>query len=297
MKISQSQQKLENNGFLIGVLISALFHGALIYWIFFYAPKLKAQPPVNITKIDLNIFKVGGGPNDEAPAETVEPITEKEIVEISEPVEEVVEEVQEIEEVEIIEPVEEAIEEVEIIEPAEEAIEEVEIIEPAEEAIIVEKKPEPKPEPKKVAKKPTPKPAPKKVEKKPKPKQAKSGGFNAYNPNANNVASSAINSENTAQSISADEKLNIAAQIQAIIAKEAKKNYPLRAKRLRQRGTSTISFTYSPDGSVTNLKVKKSSGHKILDDTVIQAINKVKHKFPKISAKTTFDVPVKFTLN
>ena len=273
MKISQSQQKLENNGFFIGVLISAIFHGALIYWIFFYAPKLKAQPPVNITKIDLNIFKVGGGPNDEAPAETVEPITEKEIVEISEPVEEVVEEVQEIEEVEIIEPV--------------------------EEAIVVEKKPEPKPEPepKKVAKKPTPKPTPKKVEKKPEPKQAKSGGFNAYNPNANNVASSAINSENTAQSISADEKLNIAAQIQAIIAKEAKKNYPVRAKRLRQRGTSTISFTYSPDGSVTNLKVKKSSGHKILDDTVIQAINKVKHKFPKISAKTTFDVPVKFTLN
>lgn len=275
MKISQSQQKLENNGFLIGVLISALFHGALIYWIFFYAPKLKAQPPVNITKIDLNIFKVGGGPNDEAPAETVEPIVEEEIVEISEPVEEVVEEVEEIEEVEIIEPV--------------------------EEAIIVEKKPEPepkpKPKPKKVAKKPTPKPTPKKVEKKPEPKQAKSGGFNAYNPNANNVASSAINSENTAQSISADEKLNIAAQIQAIIAKEAKKNYPVRAKRLRQRGTSTISFTYSPDGSVTNLKVKKSSGHKILDDTVIQAINKVKHKFPKISAKTTFDVPVKFTLN
>lgn len=271
MKISQSQQKLENNGFLIGALISALFHGALIYWIFFYAPKLKIQPPVNITKIDLNIFEIGGGPNDEAPTETVEPIVEEEIVETSEPVEEVVEEVEEIEEVEIIEPV--------------------------EEAIIVEKKPEPKPEPKKVAKKPTPKPTPKKVEKKPEPKQAKSGGFNAYNPNANNVASSAINSENTAQSISADEKLNIAAQIQAIIAKEAKKNYPIRAKRLRQRGISTISFTYDTDGSVTNIKVKKSSGHKILDDTVIQAINKVKHKFPKISAKTTFDVPVKFTLN
>ena len=48
---------------------------------------------------------------------------------------------------------------------------------------------------------------------------------------------------------------------------------------------------------MTNLKVKKSSGHKILDDTVIQAINKVKHRFPKISAKTTFDGPVKFTLN
>ena len=290
MKISQSQQKLENNGFLIGALISALFHGALIYWIFFYAPKLKIQPPVNITKIDLNIFKVGGGPNDEAPAETVEPIVEEEIVEISEPVEEVVEEVEEIEEVEIIEPVE-----------VEDVVEEVEIIEPVEEAIIVEKKPEPepkpKPEPKKVAKKPTTKPTPKKVEKKPEPKQAKSGGFNAYNPNANNVASSAINSENTAQSISADEKLNIAAQIQAIIAKEAKKNYPIRAKRLRQRGISTISFTYDTDGSVTNIKVKKSSGHKILDDTVIQAINKVKHKFPKISAKTTFDVPVKFTLN
>lgn len=296
MKILQSQQKLENNGFIIGILVSALFHGILIYFIFFYAPKLNTQPQVNITKIDLNIFEVGGGPNDEAPAETVEPIVEEEIVEINEPVEEVVEEVEEIEEVEIIEPVE-----------VEDVVEEVKIIEPVEEAIVVEKKPEPKPkpkpkpepkpEPKKVAKKPTPKPTPKKVEKKPEPKQAKSGGFNAYNPNANNVASSAINSENTAQSISADEKLNIAAQIQAIIAKEAKKNYPVRAKRLRQRGISTISFTYSPDGSVTNIKVKKSSGHKILDDTVIQAINKVKHKFPKISAKTTFDVPVKFTLN
>ena len=265
MKISQSQQKLENNGFLIGALISALFHGALIYWIFFYAPKLKTQPPVNITKIDLNIFEIGGGANDEAPTETVEPVVEEEIVEINEPVEKVIEEV--------------------------EVAEEPEIIKPVEEAIIVEKKPEP--EPKKVVKKP----APKKVEKKSKPKQAKSGGFNAYNPNANNVASSAINSENTAQSIGADEKLNIGAQIQAIIAKEAKKNYPIRAKRLRQRGISTISFTYSPDGSVTNIKVKKSSGYKILDDTVIQAINRVKNKFPKISAKTNFNISVNFTLN
>ncbi|MCR8699301.1 energy transducer TonB [Campylobacter ureolyticus] len=271
MKILQSQQKLENNGFIIGILVSALFHGILIYFIFFYAPKLNTQPQVNITKIDLNIFEIGGGPNDEAPTETVEPIVEEEIVETSEPVEEVVEEVEEIEEVEIIEPV--------------------------EEAIIVEKKPEPKPEPKKVAKKPTPKPTPKKVEKKPEPKQAKSGGFNAYNPNANNVASSAINSENTAQSMNANEKLNIAAQIQAIIAKEAKKNYPTKAKRLRQKGVSIVSFTYSPDGSVTNIIVKKSSSYKILDETVVNAINKVKNKFPKISETTSFEVPVKFTLN
>lgn len=253
MKILQSQQKLENNGFIIGILVSALFHGILIYFIFFYAPKLNTQPQVNITKIDLNIFEVGGGPNDEAPAETIEPITEEEISEV---------------------------------------VEEVEVIEPVEEAIIVEKKPEPKP--KKIVQK---EPTPKKIENKPKPKPAQTGGFNAYNPNANNVASSAINSENTAQSMNANEKLNIAAQIQAIIAKEAKKNYPTKAKRLRQKGVSIVSFTYSPDGSVTNIIVKKSSSYKILDETVVNAINKVKNKFPKISETTSFEVPVKFTLN
>ncbi|MBE7357356.1 energy transducer TonB [Campylobacter sp. RM12327] len=92
------------------------------------------------------------------------------------------------------------------------------------------------------------------------------------------------------------QKADIGAQIQAIIAKQAQKNYPRVARRMRKQGVSVIEFAYHKNGDVANLKVAKSSGHKILDDTVISVIQSVKNKFPKIDVSTTFEVPIKFAL-
>lgn len=284
----QSQQKLENKSLVIGLLVASLLYGGTICGYYYFKPSKKQAPVLNITKIDLDMFEIGGGLND-APPTPDEPINE-----VLEPEEILKDEAEVIEEIVEPETIEEVVEVVEEIEPIED------IITPE----VVEKKPEPKkidkkPEPKKVVKKPAPKKPVNKVEKKEKPakKPSNSGGYNAYNPNSNKVASSAITGENTIQTLSASEQKSIGAQIQAIIAREAKKNYPTKAKRLRQRGTSVISFTYNPDGSVTNIRVKNSSGYKILDDTVIQTINKVKSRFPKIKASATFETPVKFTLN
>ncbi|NLK67364.1 MAG: energy transducer TonB [Campylobacteraceae bacterium] len=294
MKISQSQQRLETKGFILGLFISIALHAGVV-GAYIYRPATKEVPAVNITKIDLGFFEIGGGLNDAPPVEDAE-VAEELLEELEEPVEAIEEPVEEEIIEEIIEPIEEVVEEPEVIEEVVETIEEI------EDPIIIEKpkeepKPEPKPEPKKEIKKPEPKKEKPKPQPKKEVKKQSVSGYNAYNPDApNKVASSAITGENTMQSLSPSEKADIGAQIQAIIAKEAQKNYPSRARRMNQQGTTTIEFTYHTDGKITNLKVTKSSGHKILDETVLQVIDRVKSRFPKISATTTFTVPIKFTL-
>ncbi|WP_033915959.1 energy transducer TonB [Campylobacter sputorum] len=258
MKILKLQRKLEIDGFITGFIISALFHIALIIIIFIYKPYKKEVNPINITKIDLEFFEIGGGLNDAPPAKDVEPV-------------------EQIEEVEIIK---------EAIEP-----------EPIQEEIVEVVKKE-KPKPVKKQKKVQKQQQDKKVENKQQNEQKTTlnSGYNAYNPNSNKIASSSITGQNTSQSLTPAQKADIGAQIQAIIAKQAQKNYPRAARKMRKQGVCIVAFTYHEDGSITNLKVAKSSGHKILDDTVISVIQSVKHKFPKIDVSTTFEVPIKFTL-
>ncbi|ASM38779.1 MAG: energy transducer TonB [Campylobacter sputorum] len=285
MKILKSQRKLEINGFFIGFIVSGLFHICLIYTILLYKPDIKKVNPINITKIDLEFFEIGGGLNDAPPVKNVEPIEQVEDVEIAK---EVVEPKEEI--VEVVKEVEEIIKEKEIVEVVKE---DLNIIKKEKiDKVIKKEKPKPVKKQKKVQQQN------KKVENKQlnEQKETANSGYNAYNLNSNKIASSAITRENTTQSLSANEKADIGAQIQAIIAKEAQKNYPRAARRMRKQGVSVIEFTYHKNGDVANLKVTKSSGHKILDDTVLSVINKVKHKFPKIKADTTFEVPIKFTL-
>ena len=60
----------------------------------------------------------------------------------------------------------------------------------------------------------------------------------------------------------------------------ANKRYPKRAKRRRQQGTVNISFLILANGTVTNIRAVKSSGHVILDDSAIKAIKQISGKLP-----------------
>lgn len=289
MTIYQSQQNLENKSLFFGLLMAFLLYTGFFCGYYYLLFSKKDTPILNITTIDLDMFEIGGGLNDATPTPDIAPTP---------PIEEVKEEI--VEEEKVDEVVEE---EKEVVEPeiTEEIIKQEEIKEIVEAEVnenIFEEIPKAKPKPnKKVEEKSIHKESTQKPVKKPKQTSTtNSGGLNAYNPNANKIASSAINNQNTIQNLTASEKNSISSQIQAIIAKEAIKNYPRTATLRRQEGITTISFTYSPNGVVSNIIIKQSSGHKILDDTVINVINKVKTKFPPINVQTNFTIPIKFSI-
>lgn len=128
-------------------------------------------------------------------------------------------------------------------------------------------------------------------------KESKKGGNNAINPSTNNIASSAVTSDNPIQTLSVAEKTNIGAQIQAILAREAKKNSPRSAKFRNKEVFCKISFDYAPNGEVNNITIIQSAGSKALDNVILKAIAKTKHSFPPISELSKFVVPVKFRMN
>lgn len=87
----------------------------------------------------------------------------------------------------------------------------------------------------------------------------------------------------------------IFAKIGQLIAQYAIKRYPNDAKKRRQQGLSIIQFSYKKNGIVDDIKVI-SGKYDSLNNAVIKAIEKTKHKFPKINADVVFEVPVRFEL-
>ncbi|MBR8466123.1 TonB family protein [Campylobacter sp. faydin G-140] len=289
----QLQQRLNNNASIIGFFISATLHIAFIVWIVWVHSNIIYTSP-KVVKLPLNAFIVGGGASAEPPA----PPQPKPMPEPTPPQPEP-----------ILEP-----------EPMPTL---VKIPKPVVEDKIVEdvvKKPEPKKE-EKPKEKPKKKPEPKKEPKKevsptptpPKPQEIQVSsnsvtsefatqnvavsGNNALNKDSNKVASSNTQSDNPMQTNDVALHHAIAGEIQAIIANYAKKNYPRSSKIRREQGTATVSFNYDPSGVVDNVKIVKSSGFANLDEAVKIAIDKTKSKFPKIDKKTTFSVPVRFSLS
>lgn len=128
-------------------------------------------------------------------------------------------------------------------------------------------------------------------------KESKKGGNNAINPSTNNIASSAVTSDNPIQTLTTAQKTNIGAQIQAILAREAKKNSPKSARFRNKEIFCKISFDYGPNGEVSNITIIESAGSKALDNVILKAIAKTKSSFPPITETSKFIVPVKFKMN
>ena len=81
---------------------------------------------------------------------------------------------------------------------------------------------------------------------------------------------------------------------------ERGKNYPRRAKRMHKQGIVKVGFTINRNGLITNLRIVKSSGTKILDRSALLAVNKV-GRFPPFPAginkqSISYTIPILFSL-
>ena len=49
-------------------------------------------------------------------------------------------------------------------------------------------------------------------------------------------------------------------------------NYPEEARKRKLSGSLVLDVALSPDGSINNITVRQSSGHKVLDDAAIRIV-------------------------
>lgn len=64
-------------------------------------------------------------------------------------------------------------------------------------------------------------------------------------------------------------------------------NYPLIAKKRKQEGKTQVEFQLDPSGRLQNLKIKRSSGFTVLDQSALQAVQKAQ-PFPYYASTITF---------
>jgi len=72
--------------------------------------------------------------------------------------------------------------------------------------------------------------------------------------------------------------------------------YPPMAKKMGWEGNVMVSFVISEKGMAGGLKVLQSSGHKLLDDNVLETIKDVQ-PFPKPPAPAPIKIPIKYSLD
>ncbi|MGO2235107.1 MAG: energy transducer TonB, partial [Marinomonas sp.] len=182
-----------------------------------------------------------------------------------------------------------------IIEP--EIIKEPEPVEVKQESPIEVKKPEPKPEPK-----PKPKPKP---EPKPEPEPKKETPVVKSTPKPVAPSSMANQKATTGSSNSATSggnpgaKANYFTKLKSVLAQN--KRYPRASRRRNEEGVVSLSFVAHADGSVSDVKITESSGHKRLDNAVLDMIKRSTPlpKFSKDMSETELriNLPVSFKLS
>ncbi|TDH39088.1 energy transducer TonB [Pseudohoeflea suaedae] len=289
--------KLKTSHVAAAILLSAGIHLAVAGY---FAPEEPEMKVAGGAAVDMLIL---GDAFEDAvqagePADDVTPVEETEASE-AEPVETA--------ELAPVEPVtepqpEEVIESVEAVEPVELApAEPVEAapIAPSSELSALPDMPVPTPapeRPKVTRKTETKKPEPvRKAQSKPAPqKAAGAGGKQAAN------ATRAASGEKTAEARRDPGN----AQVSNYPGKVASRlrralRYPTEARRDRLRGTTIVSFTVSANGSVSGVRVARSSGHAVLDEAARDAVHRAA-RFPAIPAAAgrsswTFSVPLAFT--
>ncbi|MEM7293043.1 MAG: energy transducer TonB, partial [Pseudomonadota bacterium] len=88
-------------------------------------------------------------------------------------------------------------------------------------------------------------------------------------------------------------------EIQSWLARH--KRYPRRAKRQRLEGEAELFVHFSSQGEVLDYSVRTSSGHKILDDEVLEMVKRAQ-PFPSTDDPALPDefrivIPIRFTLS
>jgi len=82
---------------------------------------------------------------------------------------------------------------------------------------------------------------------------------------------------------------------------DEKKSYPKMAKRRKLEGVSEVSFTINKDGSIKDVFLSKSSGHKILDKAALKILHSIEFYKPipdAVSlASLNLNIPIKYSRN
>ncbi len=156
-----------------------------------------------------------------------------------------------------------------------------------------------------VNKTPVKKPAPpvKKAETKKKPKKAqqRGGKTNARKGGEQITSTSArSNANGRADAKTNDGGVKAASNYKGkVVAKLRRaKRYPKKAQRKKLTGTARVAFTISRSGSVSGIRISRSSGHAILDQAALEMVKRASPmpKFPGDirQARMTLQVPVRF---
>ena len=79
-----------------------------------------------------------------------------------------------------------------------------------------------------------------------------------------------------------------------------KKRYPVEAKKARLQGVVTIRFTVDRDGNVSNVSIRRSSGHDLLDSATLELLQRVA-PLPHMPASmrrdsVTLSLPIDYSL-
>lgn len=283
MKILPLQLSLNSRSNLGGFIASALFHAVLIVTIINFH-SIKIQPTVEEnTKISLNSFKT---PSLPLPPSPEPPSIQAQAEPINIPIPP--------------EPV---------------------VTPPPPPPPVVETKPIPKPEPvKKVEPKPVKKPqeknTPKKADKLAKPvtepmptppaitqadsttKEPVAAVTPVQTTAPATTQQTKVSGAQTvgefnfsSSSSSGDERF---AKMQNAIKKHQK--YPKKATKMRQQGVVEVSFFFKTNGTVTDVKVVKSSGFETLDEAAMDAIKKACKDFPILEKDYVIKIPMAYKL-
>lgn len=72
-------------------------------------------------------------------------------------------------------------------------------------------------------------------------------------------------------------------------------DYPLIARRMGWKGSVTVAFIIGEAGYVENIRIVHGSGHKILDESTVKAIEKIQ-PFPKPPGRAEIVIPIEYRL-
>ena len=72
--------------------------------------------------------------------------------------------------------------------------------------------------------------------------------------------------------------------------------YPYLSVQTRQSGVSVVEFYLNPNGTISKLKTKKSSGYFLLDDNTIETIQEAYSEYPRPKKPTLIKIFVKYIL-
>ena len=73
--------------------------------------------------------------------------------------------------------------------------------------------------------------------------------------------------------------------------------YPKRAQKMRHQGIAHVRFLFKRDGTVSDIKIVKSSGFDTLDEAAIDTIKRAAPDFEKLDRDYIMTIPIGFTLN